>query len=490
MRHTCNLLIGAVVVGLVSAPATARQPKDRSPKEKKPDQSELLATYIRTVEQAPDPSAAIMAYANGYAIDRSSIKLEGAYVGRMVDFGLPEMAFHQARRLVSLDPTNGTAWGVLAYVNAKQAQMPDALFSMVQAVQWSPKSGFVHRTAGELLAWYDRNAAQVKITDSLKQSLERLRKGLGDVKAFNDSYSRAKAALEKNAREQPTSSSRPASQAVGGEYTDPSDEYSEEPTTPAPPSVTYVYPPDATYVYPPYDAYGGWPGVYAPEFAVPPYWWWPTGVFCGAAFVPCGYSYFCPPDYGCRYVGLFGHRGFYGGRAFFRGRGGLAAGDRAHGGLFSVAHGPGDPSIRDGSRHFFQTRERTSVTGRGGAFSPPADGSRISMMNTPWTGSRWMASSGGRLASGFMPGGNANSAGYYPGMTGAGYHSAYGVSTTPMRAAGGWRGGSGGSFFGSRAGSFAGRGGGGGFYGGRGGGALGGRGGSGSFGGHGGGGRR
>lgn len=53
----------------------------------------------------------VAAYANGIALDRNDPKLCEAYVARMVDFGLPEMAYHQAQMLTTLQSNNGLAWG-------------------------------------------------------------------------------------------------------------------------------------------------------------------------------------------------------------------------------------------------------------------------------------------------------------------------------------------------------------------------------------------
>src|SRR5260370_14958284 len=72
---------------------------------------------IQAIKQASDLSAAVTAFANGSSLDRDNPKLYEGYVSRMVEMGLPEIAFHQAETLSNLEPSNGLAWGVLAYVN-------------------------------------------------------------------------------------------------------------------------------------------------------------------------------------------------------------------------------------------------------------------------------------------------------------------------------------------------------------------------------------
>src|SRR5205814_3264261 len=74
------------------------------------------AGAIQAIQQASDPSAAIAAYANGVATDRNNSRIYEAYIAKMVELGLPEMAFHQAESLTGMESNNGLAWGVIAYV--------------------------------------------------------------------------------------------------------------------------------------------------------------------------------------------------------------------------------------------------------------------------------------------------------------------------------------------------------------------------------------
>src|SRR5207249_6601416 len=97
-----------------------------------------VAAAIQAIKQAADPSAVVTAYANGFAIERNEPKLYEAYVSRMVDLGLPELAYHQAQTLTTLDATNGLAWGVVAHVDARRAQMPEALSAIILAGQFAP----------------------------------------------------------------------------------------------------------------------------------------------------------------------------------------------------------------------------------------------------------------------------------------------------------------------------------------------------------------
>ena len=140
---------------------------------------------IQAIQQAPDPSAAVAAYAIGFAAGRNNPRLDEAYVGRMVDLGLPEMAYHQAQTLTTQDSSNGLAWGVVGYVDARRGQMPDAVSAINLAGQFAPENKFVeHTAAGEIIAWYDFKADKASLPDNAKDGLIKLRALLGKHPAF------------------------------------------------------------------------------------------------------------------------------------------------------------------------------------------------------------------------------------------------------------------------------------------------------------------
>jgi len=70
---------------------------------------------VRAIEQAPDPSAAVTAYANGVANESSDPKIHEAYVKRMVELGLPELAYHQAQALTTMQTRNGLVVSACAW---------------------------------------------------------------------------------------------------------------------------------------------------------------------------------------------------------------------------------------------------------------------------------------------------------------------------------------------------------------------------------------
>ncbi len=254
------LLISVLVSGL--ACATGRTA---------PAAANDLNSAIRNIEQAPDPSAAIDAFAQGTAIDQNAPALYETFVARMVDLGLPEMAFHQAETLTTLQPRNGLGWAVIAHVDARRGDMPAALSAITLAAQNAPSSLFVQRTAGELLAWYDLKADKSTLPEATQQGMANVRAALDKTPAFSSAYETAKSAYQNQA-------STPSTQPPPAEVAPP--------PQPGPYSYAEPYPPPPPDYVP--DAYADYYSDWGPGWVEPyPWWWWePVGIFGGVGFVP------------------------------------------------------------------------------------------------------------------------------------------------------------------------------------------------------------
>jgi hypothetical protein len=245
---------------------------------------------IQAIQQAPDPSAVVAAFANGTATDRNDPKLYDAYVTRMVDLGLPEIAYHQAQTLTSMQSNNGLAWGVVAFVNARRGQMPEAVAAINLAGQFAPDNKFVAHTAGELAAWYDFKADKSTLPDNTRNGLIKIRGTLSQQSAFTDAYVTAEKAYQaQNTPPQtapaPTNPQYAPTPQVPNSPQVPMAPQAEVQTDQGPP-VSYAYPPPVYYsdYYPAYYAYG--PGWYAPS---PWWWWWPSGYWAGCGFISFGF---------------------------------------------------------------------------------------------------------------------------------------------------------------------------------------------------------
>ena len=238
-------------------PATSKQPTK-------------LGSILDEIHQAPDPSSAISAYAKGSAIAPDNPALEAAFVTRMVELGLPQMAQAQAQDLVQHEPKNGLAWGALAYTLASRGQMSEALIDLGHAVQYLPNDAFVQRTAGQLMAWYDAVADQSTLSDAAKQAVAGVSSALVDQRAYVEAYQAAREAYEEpNAAEQPEATAIvPApedyAQAVPPVYNSYTYNYGA-------PSDVYPYAPYPDYLpYPEYVPQSGFIGGYYGGY------WWPN----------------------------------------------------------------------------------------------------------------------------------------------------------------------------------------------------------------------
>jgi cell division septation protein DedD len=291
------------------------------------------AAAIAAIQQAADPSAIVAAYADAAAPNHNDAKIEAAYVRRMLDLGIPELAYHQAQTLTTMQPNDGLAWGVVAYVDARRGMMSEALSAIALAGQFAPTDTFVGHTAGELSAWYDVKADKAQLQDSVKDSLSKVRGIIGRQAAFIEAYNTASKAYQAQAQ-----SSNPATPSHAAPTTQ-APQAAVAPTSPPaapPPDMTAQgdqiaplgYPPPAyapDYYpadYSPYYDYG--PDYYddwGPRWITPsPVWWWqPSGYWGGCNFYPFGAE--------CLFGGDGGFHHFHHGEAFGRGAGfGLSAG--------------------------------------------------------------------------------------------------------------------------------------------------------------------
>lgn len=235
-----------------------------------------ISAALQAIQQAPDPSAAVAAYANGVAINRNDPKLEAVYVSRMVDLGLPELAFHQAQMLTTLQSNNGLAWGVVAYVDARRGQMPEAISAINLAGQFAANNPFVERTAGELVAWYDTKGDQATLPENVREGLTKIRNSLQQRPAFTEAYNKAMNAYKAQASAPQPAQSVPSQYAPEPQAQPQGDQIAPLGYGPAASSAAYYYP----------DNYYAW----GTDWVEPaPWWWWqPVGFWGGCAFFPFG----------------------------------------------------------------------------------------------------------------------------------------------------------------------------------------------------------
>lgn len=290
MTWHIRLLAGLLGIGLLAPPALAQgSDQPAAPQARAAQPADQIQSAIQAIQQAADPSAAVAAYARGAAADPTNRQLLNAYVNKLVAFGLPDVAYQQAQRLVDVDPNNGVAWAVLAYMAARQGQMAEALADVAQAGNRAPDDRFVQETAGQLLAWYDQNRPAV--SDSLRTSLEKVRQAMASQKPFADAYHQAQQDLKQAGTQH---GQQPQQQAYGPGSVDSwqgtawPNQYSY---TPFPSDfgdmygysgLGYGYEPFLGYGYGGY-GYGYSPWAFCPGFAFGcggwPWWAWNCGPF-------------------------------------------------------------------------------------------------------------------------------------------------------------------------------------------------------------------
>jgi hypothetical protein len=139
---------------------------------------------------ASTPSEAVAAYAAAAPTvsgDELTV-VEQAYVRRMIEFGLPEMAEAQAAEVTRHKADDGVAWGVLAFMSARRNNSDEALTQIAKAVEHAPDEMFVQRTAGELIAWLDTRADASKISPEGKQAADDVRAGMRGRAGYTEAY--------------------------------------------------------------------------------------------------------------------------------------------------------------------------------------------------------------------------------------------------------------------------------------------------------------
>ena len=153
-----------------------------------------LNQALSQIKLAATPSAAIQAYADVQTVSPGNLVAENAFVRRMVELGLPEMAESQAQDLIKRTPDDGLAWAVSAYIHAKRDQLTGALYNAAVAVELLPGDEFVQRTAGQIVAWFD-SVDKAKQTSAAKSAANAIRIRLAGRETFAKAYMQAAEAL-------------------------------------------------------------------------------------------------------------------------------------------------------------------------------------------------------------------------------------------------------------------------------------------------------
>jgi hypothetical protein len=297
-----GIILGLSLVALPALTFAAEPATAPTGAVSQPDQSARVDALVAAIQHASEPAAAIQAYADAQAVASGNLAVEQAYVQRMVDLGLPEMADTQAQDLLRRDPESGLGWGVSAYISAKREQTTAAMFEISNAVKFAPKDPFVLRTAGQLIARYDAHEDHGQAPDNLNETVERLRAQLAGSVIYADAYADAAQTYKQQAE---TPASQPTSAAASTSSPTPATVYGQTYENPY-----YVTSPIYSYWWP--HSYWGWN------------WWWPTcstGVIVDHHFFHDHQHFFHQPFVRGLNDGRFGHG--HDGNLHFGGAGGV-----------------------------------------------------------------------------------------------------------------------------------------------------------------------
>lgn len=256
--------------------AGAQGPATRPAEPISVQQPRPVDALIQQIREAQEPSSAIQAYAEARTVAPTDVAIEAAYVHRMAEFGLPEMANQQAQDLLVRSPEDGVAWAVVGYLAAKRDQMDAAATDVAAAAQLAPDNPFTQRTGAQIVAWADSRPDKAVLSAETRVAVNNIRSKLSNKAEYAQAYQGALSAYQRLS-EAPAATTQPATAAPSAPVTiAPSDQTMVEPTyVPGPMSTSYP-PPYESYAAPYYSS-----DVYAapywyPSYVYSNYWWWPT----------------------------------------------------------------------------------------------------------------------------------------------------------------------------------------------------------------------
>lgn len=269
-------LLAFVLAGSVLVPqlVRAQEPATRPAEPVAVQQPRPVDALVQRVREAQDPSSAIQAYADARALAPNDLEVQKAFVHRMVELGLPEMANQQAQDVLTRAPNDGVAWAVSGYLAAKRNQMGSAATDLASASQLAPDDPFVQRTGAQIVAWADSHKDKTDVSPQALVAIGTIRDKLSGRPEYAQAYQGALTAYQQMAM-----APAPTAQGVASAASQPGTEASGYDALLGPSS---YYPSPAAYPEPAYQT----PYYYAPAYYGQPYWypsgyygsywWWPT----------------------------------------------------------------------------------------------------------------------------------------------------------------------------------------------------------------------
>lgn len=166
------------------------------------ERQQQLEQAVEKIRAAENAAEAASFYARGNTIDKLHAPLHRAYMHRMLELGLPQLAAHPARTLTVLRPEDEPlAWAVAGHYYARRNHWNDALEATMRAAEELPNTEAVLHNAGQLTAWYERSHNQPRASDRTKRAMAKmLSENLPKGNAFASAYKDILTAYDAHAR--------------------------------------------------------------------------------------------------------------------------------------------------------------------------------------------------------------------------------------------------------------------------------------------------
>jgi hypothetical protein len=195
MTRVLILSVAAVAVLVGSAAAQTSQPVGGAPA--LANLPPAIARSIRAIREANTMAAAAEAYAEGADVDRESVELNTAYMRRLLQLGLPDIANGPAATLVRIPVADGTGYGVLGYNCGRQNDLTNALSYTMKAAGLIKDDPSIQNNLGQLTAWYEC-AKPYKLPAADQKALDDLKADLASAAPYKAGYKLIKDAYDKH----------------------------------------------------------------------------------------------------------------------------------------------------------------------------------------------------------------------------------------------------------------------------------------------------
>jgi hypothetical protein len=186
------LALASMAAAQAAGPAPASSPA--------PTSADRLSNLIQAIATADDPRAAMRAYALATAITRDSLELQEAYMKKMLRLGMPNIAYYPAVAALRLDDDNALALAVVGYMKGRQGNMEDAFVNTLQAAVQLKTDPSVMHNIGQLVAWFDGDPTNPRVTDATRRLLAQSRNELEKSDQYADAFNAIRAAGDERSR--------------------------------------------------------------------------------------------------------------------------------------------------------------------------------------------------------------------------------------------------------------------------------------------------